>query len=426
MKYFMKAIKINWLHKRLWLVILFSLLLITSVSLLFKGTSEQVSKVAMAYEETFNEEIIYEDFQENLWKKIGERQEKFREEGIGKDDLNNMKRKGLERARNATIIFSFDDQFLEEYNLMKSQVRNWNIEINGSNLLLEASNDFFIFILFFLLGLTLVSFEQLTPFYKFNQSMVWDKSMDYIAKFVIGSIVCFLFVFLTFTLGYLHLLNSPLKEVLNFSQFPRYLIYSFLRSFSNFSIVFSLGQLTGSFLGQIILSILGFGGVSLWGRGIGTLFSMFFENKNVNASFYVTEFKPYRGLSNIYLDKYYEWLLNKPIMLEGVLTPYHGMVKGGEDLILGSFLLSIILLLLTYFWSDRHRIEKVGYIILNPKLSNIIMWLSIFGTSIFFLILIFGYYAHFFPNWLLVISFLFLLFISYKFYKTIFSIRIGL
>lgn len=406
-----KSIKLIWMKNQLWLIAILLLPAIVGVLSIQGEIDYQIERTAEYYYAATHDLTDMED--PNYWEKVEKQEEILKEQGIGKEELQTIKEEGLKKSKLVSedeySPFQSFEESLEYANFikMKTQDQDWNLRINGSKILSQAGLNLVTYMAPFILALVLGGLEHLTSFYELKRSLPWKKEKDYFSKIIIGTGLLALTFAFYFASAYWLIDRSTFSEVLVYPNLLEVGIRIIATTFSIFAITFALGQLSGSFLGQIGLSIIGFSGWMLISGLIHALEIILFH-------------------TSVWSEKLDLATEKWPKMVQGFISPITGLSINPEmEGILGALVLSLILLVLGYFWHRNQKVERNGLLVLNPTLSKIVLAIAVVTTAC--IVTVFMVQGIFIVNspLLTIPIFALILFLSYKFYALFFKLRIG-
>ncbi|MGO1580429.1 MAG: hypothetical protein ACTHWZ_03330 [Peptoniphilaceae bacterium] len=445
MRDFKEYFQILWKKNSIWLGIL------AILAILFQGLSMNYTikdTTFYFYSSVRAIEIIHDNLDKDnsiINKKINEHWdtywtdkdkiiEKYKDRKNGEETLNKAKSqfneilekrnyslKDLKKYNEGASEYEYeyvkDVQILQElYNFHHSYIEdNHNNNYNNYNFAsLDLSNDVFfdgsmIFIVV-ILGFLLMSMEHLTPYYEFSRMYPWSHGKTYLMKVIFGGLYILLLYIISILMKIAILKGAQLSDLFSFNIFGPSGIIHLSSIFGLYLIIMASGAISGNVLGHIGMIIISLAGIDLIRGNLIQIFETLKLNTNDGWLFV--------------LDKKFS---NLPELLQVLLKPYLGLdVYYSDYKIWYIGVVGLILFLVGYYWTLNAKAERSGMLILTKSVSKFAQFFAVLTTASLinslFLSMMFD------ANSILInlAIYIILLAISYKFYKVIFKIRIGL
>lgn len=284
-------------------------------------------------------------------------------------------------------------------------------ELDGTSIL---SNGYgVVLFLAAILGIILTSGEHLTSFYQFSRTTPWPRWKDLMAKTLLGLVTVTLLFALIVALNYFILQSSPIRALFALNHlddvFSRY-----LACVATYFFVLGIGSFAGNFLGHLGMLLVGYLGIELYTWDIQMIFSVITRTDNFRVSF---------------IERILKQVDNLPDILRVMISPMR-VIAGNADttrlpIVLGFLLLGLIYLALGFLYHEHSNAERSGMMILPPWLAKFIFAMAVITTTVILSSMFFffgtvsaGYFGY--------VAFVLFFFISYKVYRVLFGIRIGL
>lgn len=435
MKDLTKCLKMTLRKNGIWMGVIFVLLLSLSLVQIKDLTMAQSRSLALVYEGVKTKErgLNAADFEDNnkrvtdFYSRIESRGKTFMKDGLGPEELAEIKANGIEMAKDRRLGFNIKDLFHRDFNLYKTPEKDWKIRIDGSQMLADVLFPRGTFFLYIGLGILLSSLGHISPFHGFSQPLAFNRKYQYLVSLLLGLGLALVHLGVIFVYGLVSIKTSSLGTVVDFPGIIALFGLSYMRLITVFVISLALGQLTGAFVGHLGLSLWVFGGLELLGKLFTGLifgltdpenYSLILNGKRLtgplikHVSF---EYKPsfwagpevsydigldpiryflnnlgdfFQGFTSPFsgttgLGTIAEKINGNPMDYQDFFKPFESATGGTGGQILGAFSLGLILLFLGYFWSKNQRMDRSGYLFLNPILSKIFMVFAIFFTVVF-------------------------------------------
>lgn len=440
MKNLIKSLKIQWKHKRIWLLLFLIPFIGISMDELSSKIDEEIWLLSNLYEDKL---MVAESIDPDYFiqsPKIDKRRGIFKKEGIKKEDMRLMKDTLLKIEKIPTMAKQMDRTFFEDHNLINGE--DGSFKINGSKLIFQSTNSFTSIIFLASLAILLNSLEGVGSFYKFSRSLTGKVRNDYLSKLFIGFIFCLGYLVLVYKICHLQLTHSSLKEVLIFEDLTKYYIFGFLRSFSIFSIAYAIGQLSNFILGQVILCTFALGGIIPWYNNLKWTLVSFLSQEEYQSLFQDgvralsgTSNQPFKHLVMkvlLFLENLYMDLISYDPLVQGMIDPTldsnaihydYSFLQFESSYIIGNLLLACVLLILGLFWHKKGRFERKAGLILSSFSSKILIWIFSALVSLLLYNWVYFFLSPPTPPWLGLLAFIINITLSYKFFYFIFIER---
>lgn len=258
-----------------------------------------------------------------------------------------------------------------------------------------------------IIGFLFTSLDHLTSYYEFTRILPWKKEKSFIMKIVFGSLIVIGVYLVLLGINYMTWSNSAFgdKFVLNgiFIEILKKLgIY-----FSILSITMAVGEVSGNVLGHAGLLIIVLSGFYLIEVNILTFINMFKEVSNTSI---VRNFNSFIDNNNI---------------LKVIYFPLNGLVSNITTEIITFFAVGIVFLGLGILFTRISKAERSGMLIQNKYISKYAEILAIISTANL-LSAIFGITMGNYGSILRIAIFVIVALLSYKFYKLLFNVRVGI
>ncbi len=259
------------------------------------------------------------------------------------------------------------------------------------------------------LGIALTSGEHLTPFYQFSRTLPWPRWKDLMAKTLLGGLTLILLYLLMIGVNYLMLMGSSLKELFTFNYIDN-IYWSLITNLSTYFFILGIGCFAGNFIGHLGMLGMGFVGIDLY-------------TWNFEMIYHIIT-RTYPGDIGM-ITRFSKQINQLPIVLRTMISPFSAAQMGGNGWAVGFLILGSIYLALGFIYHNYSNAERSGMMILNPLLSKFIFAMAVITTtailsSMFFFIGSTGYGVVGY------LAFALFFFISYKVYRVLFKIRIGI
>lgn len=398
MNAFKKSSKILWKKNKLWIVLMALFFLLFSYTLSSGAANSYVYMISWRITEEM-QRVDHGNGYEDVYMGNSEAQEAKKKEmqklGITQKDLQDLAKKSSEEdVKEEFFLKQFDlVNKGDDYKVLGAQVIKDNLVVT---LAIGAV----------LLAFLFSSLEHITPFYRFNRSLPWAKKYDYFAKLLMGLGILLLFTAIAYSLGFLALTRSPLRNVMVYEGMWRAIRQTVVGISSLYIFIFAIGQLAGSFLGHMGLSFIGAAGLGLVQLILVGLNVIFYDGKM-------------SWLFNL-SDSFDRFLGNLPTLVQYVLRPVSGFSSMEE----GVIVLAVIYGILGYFFHKNQKVENSGKFILESRIEKVVFFLAVLVTATALGAILFSGLVAINSIAIRIIGFLFFGFVSYKIYKKLFDVRI--
>lgn len=310
-----------------------------------------------------------------------------------------------------------DVQIIQElYNFYHSYIEdNQNNNYNFASL--DLSKDVFfdgsmIFIVV-ILGFLFMSMEHLTPYYEFSRMYPWSHGKTYFMKVIFGGLYILLLYIISILMKMAIFKGAQLSDLFSFNIFGPSGIIHLSSIFGLYLIIMASGAISGNVLGHIGMIIISLAGIDLIRGNLIQIFETLKINTNDSWLFI--------------LDKK---LSKLPGLLQVILRPHLGLniyssyIKDYKLWYIG--VVGLIFFLVGYYWTLNAKAERSGMLILTKSVSKFAQFFAVLTTASLIHSLFLSMMVD--TNSILInlAIYIILLAISYKFYKVIFKIRIGL
>lgn len=284
---------------------------------------------------------------------------------------------------------------------------NYNIETNSFNMSEKIATPTMLFyFVIILVGMLLTSVDHFTSYYEFTRLLPWSRGKGYVMKLAFGAIFILVVYLISLGINYGGWMNSNYVSEFVTNGITINFLKRLMEYISLLIITISLGEISGNVFGHGGLLIIVFSGLELIEYNILLIIDMFtniFENEIV-------------GQFNSFIE-------NNDI-LNTIYIPINGLVDNNNTELFTFFGIGLVFLGLGYYWVRHSKAERSGMLIQNKYISKYAQILAIISTANI-VSAIFGMTLGGYEFILRIGIFIVALILSYKFYKLLFKVRIG-
>lgn len=277
-------------------------------------------------------------------------------------------------------------------------------EVKVKNDFLKGDITIFLFIV--LTGFLFTSMEHMTPFYEFTRMYPWSQRKNYFMKLFLIILITILMYMITSVIYYFIWKNSYVGEIISFSGIWKSWLLLLIKYLVFAILVVTTGTLAGNIIGHGGLMIIAIFGINLVKQNIMGIKELF-----VNISSYDLVFK----FENYIKDTPYQAFYN----------PLSSFSSDSISVISGLLALGLFYLIIGYIFSNKVKGENSGYLVTIKPVKILANVLAVFTTTFLLTSITNLFYIETNFSLIKIGIFALIFFITYKVYKVLFNIKLG-